>query len=80
MSLYFFHLRDSIDIALDPEGRELSGPEAINASALRDARSIISGDAKQGRIMLNQRIEVEDEFRNILHTLHFADAVEIVHG
>ena len=80
MSLYFFHLRDSIDIALDPEGRELPGPEAIEALALLDARSIISADAMGGRIMLNQRIDVEDEFRNIVHTLHFVDAVEIVRG
>jgi hypothetical protein len=29
--------------------------------------------------MLDQRIDVEDEFRNVLHTLNFVDAVEIVH-
>jgi hypothetical protein len=79
MSLYFFHLRDGVDIALDPEGRELSDREAIVASALAEARSIIGEDAKGGRIVLDQRIDVEDEFQNILHTLHFVDAVEIVH-
>ena len=79
MSLYFFHLRDGADIALDPEGRELSGIDAIRPIALADARSIISGDAKGGRIILDQRIDVEDEFQNIVHTLHFVDAVEIVH-
>ena len=78
MSLFFFHLRDSADIAIDPEGRELSSRDAIPASALLDARSIISDDAKGGRIVLDQRIDVEDEFKNILHTLHFVDAVEIV--
>ncbi len=79
MSLYFFHLRDSIDILLDPEGRQLDGPDAIAQAALMDARSIIGHDAVNGRIMLNQHIDVEDECGNILHTLQFADAVEIVY-
>ena len=79
MALYFFHLRDGVDILLDPEGRQLDGPGAIADAALNDARSIIGHDAVQGRIMLNQHIDVEDESGNILHTLHFADAVEIVY-
>ena len=79
MALYFFHLRDGVDILLDPEGRQLEGPDAIAHAALNDARSIIGHDAVRGRIMLNQHIDVEDESGKILHTLHFADAVEIVY-
>ena len=78
MALYFFHLRDGIDILLDPEGRELTGPDGIAEAALKEARSIISHDAMIGRIILNQHIDIEDEFRNVVHTLRFADAVEIV--
>lgn len=78
MSLYFFHLRDGVDILLDEEGREMPDVGAIPALALMDARSIISDDAKKGRIMLDQRIDVEDAGQNVVHTLEFADAVEIV--
>ena len=77
MSLYFFHLRDGIDILLDPEGRQLDGPDEIPSAVLKEARSIIAHDAMNGRIVLKQHIDVEDESGNILHTLHFADAVEI---
>jgi hypothetical protein len=78
MSLYYFHLRDGVDVLLDPEGREMASADAIPLAALTEARSIISDDARNGRIMLDQHIDVEDESRNILHTLHFVDAVEIV--
>ncbi|HZG08754.1 MAG TPA: hypothetical protein VEZ70_07240 [Allosphingosinicella sp.] len=79
MPLYFFHLRDGVDILLDPEGRQIDKPDAIPEVALREARSIIGDDAARGRILLDQHIDVEDEARNVLHTLHFVDAVEIVY-
>lgn len=78
MALLFFHLRDGHDVLLDPDGRELDGQEAIAAAALHEAREIISGDAILGRINLDQHIDVEDADGNIVHTLHFADAVELV--
>ena len=78
MSLYFFHLRDGVDILLDPEGREIGDPGAIPAIALKEARSIIGNDAARGRILLDQHIDVEDTSGNVLHTLHFVNAVEVV--
>jgi hypothetical protein len=78
MTLYYFHLRDGVDILLDEEGRELDGSASVARAALQEARSIISHDASQGRIVLHYRIDVEDEHRQIVHTLGFADAVEIV--
>ena len=78
MSLYYFHLRDGVDILLDPEGRQVDTPSGIAEAALREARAIISEDAKKGCIDLGVRIEVEDEFRNVVHSLSFGDAVMIV--
>lgn len=78
MPLYFFHLRDGDDVLLDPEGRELAGLASIEAAALREARSIISEDALGGRITLGQRIDVEDAFGAVVHSVDFALAVEIV--
>jgi hypothetical protein len=79
MTLYFFHLRDGSDLLLDPEGREVDSPDSIPGLALNDARSILGHDAARGRIALNQRIDVEDEHRNVVHSLDFVDAVEIVY-
>lgn len=80
MPLYYFHLRDGVDILLDHEGRNLSGLGPVADAALKDARSIISDDAKEGRIKLDQRIDVEDAAGSVVHTLGFAEAVEIVRG
>lgn len=77
MPRYFFHLRDGEDIVLDPEGRELEGPGAVEPMALDEIRAIIADDARNGRINLDQRIDVEDEAGNLVHRKHFADAVEI---
>jgi hypothetical protein len=78
MSFFYFHLRDGVDILLDLEGRELDSSFAIEEAALREARSIISEDARKGRIDLDVRIDVEDELRNVVHSLCFRDAVEIL--
>ena len=78
MPLYFFHLRDGVDVLLDPEGRQLASLQAAAAAALTEARAIVSHEALAGRIMLDQRIDVEDEARKVLHRLEFSDAIEIV--
>ena len=49
------------------------------ADALIEARSIIGEDAKVGEIMLDQRIDVEDEFKNLVYSLEFSDAVAITY-
>jgi hypothetical protein len=80
MPRYFFHLRDGTDVLLDPEGRTLDGPETLPGLALAEARSLISHDAREGRIRLDQRIEVEDAAGNVVCRVEFADAVEITGG
>lgn len=78
MARYYFHLRDGIDVLLDEEGRELADDRAIAPAALIEVRSIISDDAREGRIRLDQRIDVENGARAIVYSLAFKDAVEIV--
>ena len=77
MPRYFMHLRDSTDEVLDPEGIEMP-PEAVPGAALMAARDCIAGDVKIGRLDLRYRIDVHAEDGAIVHTLSFADAVEIV--
>ncbi|HZF43472.1 MAG TPA: hypothetical protein VEZ48_08695 [Sphingomonadaceae bacterium] len=77
MALYFFHLCNGTDLLLDPEGRAVDGLAAVQAAALRDARSIISDDASSGRIRLEYRIEVQDAAGVLVHKIAFEDAVTI---
>lgn len=75
MPIFYFHLRDGRDVLIDPEGIELAGLPAIAARALMEARSIISADALDGHINLDQRIDVEDVLGTLVHRLEFAQAV-----
>jgi uncharacterized protein DUF6894 len=77
LALYYFHLRDGRDRILDREGVEFEGIEAIKDAALQEARAIIAADAREGRIDLRQRIEVEDASGKLIFQLRLADAVSI---
>jgi hypothetical protein len=77
MARYFLHLKDSVDEVLDPDGTEMPA-EAVPGAALRSARDCIAGDVKEGRIDLHFRIEVLSETGELVHTLRFSDAVEVV--
>ena len=75
-SRYYFHLVDSIDLTLDPDGIEMTA-DAVAGVALVQARDCMAGDVKNGRLDLNYRIEVHDEDGKLVHSLPFADALEI---
>ena len=77
MALYYFHLRDGVDVLLDPEGCELSNLAAAEARALASARSILGADALEGLLKLDMRVDVEDSMGVIVHSLEFQDAVVI---
>jgi hypothetical protein len=77
MPLYFMHLRNSTDEVLDPDG-VLMSEDAVPGAALLAARDCMAHDLLSGRLELNYRIDVHNEAGEIVHTLQFADAVEIV--
>ena len=74
MPRFFFHLFNSID-ARDREGRELPDLAAATGEAVTDIQSIISGDAKDGRVDLRGRIEIAGADGATLKTVRFTDAV-----
>lgn len=78
MSIYFFHLRDGVDLILDEEGAELADLAAARARAMVSARSILSAETLAGRLPFNMRIDVEDELGVIVHCLQFQDALTII--
>lgn len=71
------HLVDGEDILLDPEGLTMAA-DAVPASALAQARDCIAGDVRDGRINLAYRIDVHDGGGEVVYSLSFADAVEII--
>jgi uncharacterized protein DUF6894 len=77
MSAYYFHLHNGIDLLRDPDGRDIADDKIV-AAALREARAMISADASDGCIDLNQSIEVEDADGSVVHRLDFGDAVRII--
>ena len=77
MGQYYFHLCDGHEVIIDPEGREIVDTALIGDFALKEARAMISQDALDGRIVLNQHIEVRDEAGHLVHQLPFRDAVTI---
>ncbi|MFL6722332.1 MAG: DUF6894 family protein [Sphingomonas sp.] len=79
MALYYFHLRDGVDVLLDPEGRELDSGNIAEA-ALTEARAIISADARNGHVFLDQNIDVQDASGAIVHCIAFEDAVQVTHS
>ncbi len=80
VSIYYFHLRNGEDVLLDPDGREMATLHEVERAALSDARSVISHDALEGRIDMSYRIDVVDAAGLTVHSLGFAEAVEIARG
>ena len=80
MKRYYFHLRDGVDVLIDPDGMRLPSDAAAAAHALKEARTIISSDAPSGRIDLSPRIDVEDERGTIIHSVPFERSVAIAGG
>lgn len=77
MPRYYLHLRDGVDELLDPDGMDMPA-DAVTSATLLAARDCIAGDVLNGRIDFKYRIDVEDEHHVIVHSLPFADAVEII--
>jgi hypothetical protein len=71
------HLVDSVDVLMDPDGIELP-TEAVAQKALASARDCIAGDVREGRIDLRYRIDVHSHDGQVIHSLSFADAVEVI--
>jgi hypothetical protein len=61
----------------DQEGVDLPNQEAARSKAVEAARDVMAGDLRKGELDLSSFIEVEDEERNLLFTLHFSEAVRM---
>jgi len=75
---YFMHLRDGTEQLLDPEGLEYASLDAVRKAVLIAARDLMMGDIREGVIDFRFRIDVEDEAGEIIYSLPFKHAVNII--
>jgi len=80
MQRYFFHLVNGDGRTLDEEGEEFADLADVLDCAVRAIRSIVSDEAKQGRIDLRGRIEVMSFDGTRVMVVPFGDAINIVIG
>ena len=78
MARYFMNLRDGTEELLDPEGTEHASLERVRAAVLKEARELMSADARGGVIDLRFRIDAEDGNGVIVYTLPFKHALSII--
>lgn len=80
MARFYFDLHNDID-AIDEEGVELPNDEAAKLHALAEARVMIQASvAETGRIDLTHHIDIRSDGGQIVHVLHFEDAVTVQRG
>ena len=75
---YYLQLRDELEEIPDLNGAEYTNHDDLVATVLRNARDVIAGDAQRGVIDLRFRIDAETETGQLVHSLAFADAIEIL--
>lgn len=77
MSRFYFHLYDDLDVP-DEEGAEMANLEAAVAYGLANVRALAADQVTRGNLDLRHRIEIADAQGQVLGTIRFADAVEVV--
>jgi hypothetical protein len=76
MPRYYFHLFNDIT-ALDEQGVVLPNAAVALQHGAMSAREMAAESVREGRLVLDHRIEVEDESGGNIGTLRFRDVVQI---
>jgi hypothetical protein len=72
------HLRDGSEELLDPEGIECATLDALRKSVLLAARDLMAGDVHEGVLDFRFRIDAETSDGEIVYSLPFKHAVNII--
>lgn len=80
MPHYFFHIRNGNGLTPDDEGRELVDANTARQEALRAIRSIISEEARDGRLDLRGVIDVAVDGGEPLFSVPFDEAFDLRRG
>jgi len=78
MPRYYFHVYND-DITHDDEGAEFADPDAARERAIHEAR-ILAADSilREGHLVLDHCIEIEDQAGAQVATIHFGDVVDVL--
>ena len=77
MPRFYFHLINDMNVP-DDEGRELPDVEAARNWAALSVRKLAGQILKEeGRIALHHRIDIEDEWHNVVAAVQFRDVVKV---
>ncbi len=76
MPRFYFHLYNDLT-AVDEEGQELPNPAVAHQKAIATARELAAEAVRNGRLVLDHRIEIADESGEVVSTVCFRDVVEV---
>jgi hypothetical protein len=77
MPLYYCHQRAGDEFIFDEEGSESPSFEAAYLAAVAGARDLMCSQVQNGRLSLDESLELHDAVGTHLATIRFADALEI---
>jgi hypothetical protein len=77
MARYHLNLHECGTVYLDEEGMEFPNVEAVRAQAIKEARSIMAAEVREGQLCLSCHIEVEDDCGQVIFKLAFKDALAV---
>ena len=77
MPRYFFHIRKHERLQEDPEGAELSSPEAAIEEAIEAARDLLADKVRSGDVVDGDEFEIRDENDQVVHVLPFRSVLRL---
>lgn len=74
---FYFNLCNGAEFTEDEEGVELADDAAARGKAVESLRGVMAGDLPMGDLNTASFIEIEDERRELIETVSFADVVNL---
>jgi hypothetical protein len=78
MPVFYLHLHNSVGFVRDEEGRSFPDLAAARAEAIKSIRSLLAEDLRAGRLDLRGRLDIAGADGEILESVAFGQAVEVV--
>jgi len=75
---FYLHVCDGKVFAEDDEGMEFHDAEAARRQAIVGLRDVMASELKDGQINMAAFVEIEDENHQLIMTVPFLDAVEVL--
>ena len=77
MARYFLHLNECGTVLDDPEGQECASLEEATHVAIANARDVMIGEMRAGRLCLGCYISIANSAAEELGRVYFRDAVVV---